>query len=88
VSVLAESTIVSLDRELKWLFGNGVGMEKDKLMPLQFGEADFDLMRRAHHVFNPDSSLNLEKILPLSRDRAEIRASPPFPVAGMAGTKR
>jgi hypothetical protein len=78
VSVLAESTIVSLDRELKWLSGNGVGVEKDKLVALQSGEADIDLMRRAHHVFNPDSSLNLEKVLPLSRDRAEIRASPPF----------
>ena len=86
--MLAESTIASLDRELKWLFGNGVGMEKGKLMPLQFGEADFDLMRRAHHAFNPDSSLNPEKIFPLTKDRAEIRASPPFPVAGMAGMKR
>ena len=46
---------------------HGVGMEKDHLMPLLFSDADFDLMRRIHDAFNPDSSLNPGKIFPLSK---------------------
>ncbi|HEX4543843.1 MAG TPA: FAD-linked oxidase C-terminal domain-containing protein [Candidatus Acidoferrum sp.] len=52
---------------------HGVGMEKSELMPLLFSEADFDLMRRVHDAFNPDSSLNPGKIFPLSKGCGEIR---------------
>src|SRR5438093_1053835 len=52
---------------------HGVGMEKSELMPLLFSDADFDLMRRVHDVFNPDSSLNPGKIFPLSKGCGEIR---------------
>ena len=52
---------------------HGVGMEKNELMTLMFTEADFDLMRRVHDVFNPDSSLNPGKIFPLSKGCGEIR---------------
>jgi glycolate oxidase len=52
---------------------HGVGMEKNELMTLMFGEADFDLMRRVHDAFNPDSSLNPGKIFPLSKGCGEIR---------------
>jgi len=52
---------------------HGVGMEKSELMPLLFGDADFDLMRRIHDAFNPDSSLNPGKIFPLSKGCGEIR---------------
>ena len=52
---------------------HGVGMEKNELMPLLFSDADFDLMRRIHDAFNPDSSLNPGKIFPLSRGCGEIR---------------
>jgi glycolate oxidase len=52
---------------------HGVGMEKNELMTLMFAEADFDLMRRVHDVFNPDSSLNPGKIFPLSKGCGEIR---------------
>jgi glycolate oxidase len=52
---------------------HGVGMEKNELMTLMFSEADFDLMRRVHDVFNPDSSLNPGKIFPLSKGCGEIR---------------
>jgi glycolate oxidase len=52
---------------------HGVGMEKNELMPLLFSDADFDLMRRIHDAFNPDSSLNPGKIFPLSKGCGEIR---------------
>jgi len=52
---------------------HGVGMEKNELMSLLFSEADFDLMRRVHDAFNPDSSLNPGKIFPLSKGCGEIR---------------
>jgi len=59
---------------------HGVGMEKNELMPLLFSDADFDLMRRIHNAFNPDSSLNPGKVFPLSKGCGEIRvrkSSPP-----------
>jgi glycolate oxidase len=52
---------------------HGVGMEKNELMPLLFSDADFDLMRRIHDAFNPDSSLNPGKVFPLSKGCGEIR---------------
>ena len=52
---------------------HGIGMEKNELMSLLFSDADFDLMRRVHDVFNPDSSLNPGKIFPLSKGCGEIR---------------
>jgi glycolate oxidase len=58
---------------------HGVGMEKSELMPLVFSDADFDLMRRVHDAFNPDSSLNPGKIFPLSKGCGEIRIRPKSP---------
>ncbi len=55
---------------------HGVGMEKSELMPLLFSDADFDLMRRVHDAFNPDSSLNPGKIFPISKGCGEIRVRP------------
>jgi glycolate oxidase len=52
---------------------HGVGMEKSELMPLLFSDADFDLMRRVHDAFNPNSSLNPGKIFPLGKGCGEIR---------------
>jgi glycolate oxidase len=52
---------------------HGVGMEKSELMPLLFSDADFDLMRRVHNAFNPDSCLNPGKIFPLGKGCGEIR---------------
>lgn len=52
---------------------HGIGMEKSELMTLLFSDADFDLMRRVHDAFNPDSSLNPGKIFPLSKGCGEIR---------------
>ncbi len=52
---------------------HGVGMEKNELMSLLFNDADFDLMRRVHDAFNPDSSLNPGKVFPLSKGCGEIR---------------
>jgi len=52
---------------------HGVGMEKNELMTLLFSDADFELMRRVHDAFNPDSSLNPGKIFPLSKGCGEIR---------------
>jgi glycolate oxidase len=52
---------------------HGVGMEKNELMTLTFSEADLDLMKRVHDVFNPDSSLNPGKIFPVNKGCGEIR---------------
>jgi len=52
---------------------HGVGMEKSELMPLLFSDADFDLMRRVHDAFNPDSALNPGKIFPMGKGCGEIR---------------
>ncbi|HEY1471323.1 MAG TPA: FAD-linked oxidase C-terminal domain-containing protein [Candidatus Acidoferrum sp.] len=52
---------------------HGVGMEKNELMTLMFSDADFDLMRRVHDAFNPDSSLNPGKVFPVTKGCGEIR---------------
>lgn len=55
---------------------HGVGMEKDRLMPLLFGEADLELMRRVRGVFNPANLLNPGKIFPTSKGCGEIYVRP------------
>jgi glycolate oxidase len=55
---------------------HGVGMEKDRLMPLLFSEADLDLMRRVRGVFNPTGILNPGKLLPTSKGCGEIYVRP------------
>jgi glycolate dehydrogenase FAD-linked subunit len=51
---------------------HGVGMEKDRLMPLQFSEADLELMRQVRNAFNPTGLINPEKILPIKKGCGEI----------------
>jgi len=64
---------------------HGVGMEKDRLMPLYFSEADLNLMRSVRDVFNPAGLLNPGKILPDSKGCGEIyvrpQSAPPAPPA-------
>jgi len=60
---------------------HGVGMEKDRLMPLLFSEADLDLMKRVRSVFNPEGLLNPGKIFPTSKGCGEIYVRPQSPVA-------
>jgi len=55
---------------------HGVGMEKDRLMPLLFNEADLGLMRRVRDIFNPAGLLNPGKILPDSKGCGEIYVRP------------
>jgi len=55
---------------------HGVGMEKDRLMPLVFTEQDLELMRRVRHVFNPDGLLNPGKVLPVTKGCGEIYVRP------------
>ncbi|MGD0957936.1 MAG: FAD-linked oxidase C-terminal domain-containing protein [Candidatus Acidiferrales bacterium] len=55
---------------------HGVGMEKDRLMPLLFSEADLDLMRSVRDVFNPAGLLNPGKILPTPKGCGEIHVRP------------
>jgi glycolate oxidase len=62
---------------------HGIGMEKSELMPLLFSDADFDLMRRVHDAFNPDSALNPGKIFPLSKGCGEIRIRKQPSAAGL-----
>ncbi len=52
---------------------HGIGMEKSELMTLLFSDGDFDLMKRVHDAFNPDSALNPGKIFPLNKGCGEIR---------------
>jgi glycolate oxidase len=60
---------------------HGVGMEKDRLMPLLFSEAELDVMRRVRDAFNPAGRLNPGKIFPTSKGCGEIRVRP-LPVMG------
>jgi glycolate oxidase len=60
---------------------HGVGMEKDRLMPLLFTDSDLDLMRRVRDAFNPESLLNPGKIIPTSKSCGEIRVRP-LPISG------
>jgi len=55
---------------------HGVGMEKDRLMPLLFAESDLALMRRVRDVFNPAGLLNPGKIFPTSKGCGEIYVRP------------
>jgi glycolate oxidase len=55
---------------------HGVGMEKDRLMPLLFSEADLEVMRQIHNAFNPTGILNPEKILPTKKGCGEIFSRP------------
>jgi glycolate oxidase len=55
---------------------HGVGMEKDRLMPLLFSEADLELMQRVRGIFNPEGLLNPGKIFPSSKGCGEIYVRP------------
>ncbi|MFZ0978794.1 MAG: FAD-linked oxidase C-terminal domain-containing protein [Candidatus Acidiferrales bacterium] len=63
---------------------HGVGMEKDRLMPLLFSEVDLDLMRRVRDVFNPEGLLNPAKVLPTPKGCGEIHVRPAAAAAGPA----
>jgi glycolate oxidase len=60
---------------------HGVGMEKDRLMPLLFSEADLDVMRNVRAAFNPQGLLNPDKIFPSKKGCGEIHVRP-LPLAG------
>ena len=60
---------------------HGVGMEKDRLMPLLFSEAELGFMRRVRDAFNPAGLLNPGKIFPSGKGCGETRIRP-LPVAG------
>jgi glycolate oxidase len=58
---------------------HGVGMEKDRLMPLLFSEAELDLMRSVRDAFNPAGLLNPGKIFPTTKGCGEIYVRPTPP---------
>jgi glycolate dehydrogenase FAD-linked subunit len=60
---------------------HGVGMEKDRLMPLLFSDAELELMKRVRDAFNPEGLLNPGKIIPTGKSCGEIRVRP-LPTAG------
>ena len=60
---------------------HGVGMEKDRLMPLLFSEADLALMRSVRDAFNPAGRLNPGKIFPTGKGCGEVRIRP-MPLSG------
>src|SRR5881394_657924 len=43
---------------------HGIGMDKAKNLPLQYGEADLNFMFRLRRVFDPDGLMNPAKLLP------------------------
>lgn len=53
---------------------HGVGMEKLELMPQMFSEDDLEVMRRLRDCFNPEGTLNPQKILPAPRSCRETTA--------------
>lgn len=60
---------------------HGVGMEKDRLMPLLFSEAELAVMRHVRDAFNPTGRLNPDKIFPTSKSCGEIHVQP-LPMTG------
>lgn len=56
---------------------HGVGMEKDRLMPMMFTESELEVMRRIREAFNPGGLLNPEKIFPSKKGCGEIHSRPP-----------
>lgn len=62
---------------------HGVGMEKDRLMPLLFSEADMALMKSVRDAFNPIGRLNPGKIFPTGKGCGEVRIRP-MPLSGSA----
>jgi glycolate oxidase len=58
---------------------HGVGMEKDRLMPLLFSDTDIAVMGRVRDAFNPRHLLNPGKIFPSGRGCGEIHARPFLP---------
>lgn len=52
---------------------HGVGMEKDRLMPFLFSEADMALMKQVRDEFNPAGLLNPGKIFPTGKGCGEVR---------------
>jgi glycolate oxidase len=55
---------------------HGVGMEKDRFMPLLFTEDDLNLMRRVRDAYNPTGLLNPGKIFPSTKGCGEIHVRP------------
>ncbi|MGB8653145.1 MAG: FAD-linked oxidase C-terminal domain-containing protein [Candidatus Acidiferrales bacterium] len=66
---------------------HGVGMEKDRLMPLLFSEIDLDVMRGVRDVFNPVGLLNPDKIFPVKKGCGEIHVQP-LPLQGSGAGAR
>ncbi|HWR13978.1 MAG TPA: FAD-linked oxidase C-terminal domain-containing protein [Terriglobales bacterium] len=67
---------------------HGVGMEKQALMSLLFTEDDLDVMKRLHDAFNPEGTMNPQKVFPMTRGCREGVVStvrPPEVVAEVAG---
>jgi glycolate oxidase len=66
---------------------HGVGREKINLMPYMFSEDDLEIMVRVRNVFNPESLLNPQKVIPETRMCREITGPLPKakvePVAGV-----
>jgi glycolate dehydrogenase FAD-linked subunit len=54
---------------------HGVGMEKDKLMPLLFSDTDMDVMKSLREAFNPNGLFNPQKIFPTTRSCRETGAA-------------
>jgi len=52
---------------------HGIGVEKMDLLPLLFGAADLELMRRVRRVFDPDLRSNPHKIFPADSAGIEVR---------------
>jgi glycolate oxidase len=66
---------------------HGVGMEKDRLMPLLFSPSDLEIMRGLRDTFNPGGLLNPGKVFPSKKGCGEIHARP-LPIDGnAAGTE-
>jgi len=66
---------------------HGVGMEKDRLMPLLFSEEDMNLMKCIRDAFNPAGLLNPGKIFPTGKGCGEVRIRP-MPLSGTASGER
>ncbi len=61
---------------------HGVGMEKMEMMSFMFTDDDLDTMTSVRNAFNPNSTLNPQKVLPTTRSCRETLGSA-HPLAGL-----
>lgn len=59
---------------------HGVGIEKQELMSLMYTSTDMEIMQRLRDAFNPEGTMNPDKLFPIRRGCGEARIASVRPV--------